>query len=113
MTEDRTQPQIAMELSERWNAYHNSVNFIPAESYTQFTLSPFIEVEWFAGAEDGWERGFWLSFDGADTVHKVTNVVRMHECVKGADVLTGLRVETDDGFSVNIDLDPITLKGVY
>ena len=113
MTEHRQQPQTAMELVTRWRAFHNSVRFVPTEDHTEFHLGEYILVEWISGREDPYARGFWISFDDNDVVHKVTNVVPSMTNVQGDEVLTNLRIETDDGFSVTVHLDPLTLaRGV-
>lgn len=108
MDADRIRPQVVADLVSRWRDFHNSVNFIPDDDHSEFQVSEFILVEWFSGRESSWERGFWVSFDGSDVVHRVINVVPSWQSVQGREVMTVLRIETDDGFGISLYVDPIT-----
>ena len=74
MASARTQPHPALELSSLWRSYRSAVTDPRLSEDCVFHLNHFIDVEWFTGRGERWQRGFWLSVDDSDVVHRVVAV---------------------------------------
>ena len=112
MASARTQPHPALELSSLWRSYRSAVTDPRLSEDCVFHLNPFVDVEWFTGRGERWQRGFWLSVDDSDVVHRVSNVTRMFETVQGQSVMVGVQVDTEDDFTVFVHIDPVPMEVV-
>lgn len=105
-----TSPHPALELAEMWFKQRNGMVDARLSEDKVFRLSDFVSVEWYTGKGETWQRGFWLSIDDSDVVHRVSGVTRHFETVQGRTMLVGLKMETEDDFTVFVHIDPVPME---